>query len=145
MSIFQRFKKDDAISRPPKSNAPAPVKAQKAEAKAPAAKPKAERKASVRRVDSEAYRLLGRPIVTEKTAAMTAMNKYVFEVPLTANRLEVATAIAALYEVHPIKVNMIRSTGKFVRYGRFEGSRSDWKKAIITLRAGESITVQDGV
>ena len=73
------------------------------------------------------------------------MNKYFFEVAKNANKIEVAKAIQEIYGVKPVSVNIIRMQGKKVGQGRTRGKRKDWKKAIITLKKGESIKVYEGV
>ncbi|MFA5075815.1 MAG: 50S ribosomal protein L23 [Patescibacteria group bacterium] len=93
----------------------------------------------------EAYRYLLRPIMTEKVSNLGALGKYVFEVAPQANKVEISKAIVALYGVKPVKVNIIRLLGKSVRYGRTTGKTKDWKKAVITLKAGETIQVYEGV
>lgn len=94
---------------------------------------------------SNAYKVLVRPLVTEKASVMNSLNKYFFEVAKEANKIEIARAIQAVYEVNPISVNIVRMQGKRVRRGRTMGKRKDWKKAIITLKKGESIKVYEGV
>ena len=74
-----------------------------------------------------------RPVITEKSAHLAAEHKYVFEVNVDATRVDVKSAIKTMYGVAPIKVNMHNITGKFVRFGRRQGKRKDWKKAIFTL------------
>ncbi|NTU98618.1 50S ribosomal protein L23 [Candidatus Falkowbacteria bacterium] len=93
----------------------------------------------------QAYRWIEKPLVTEKASVLNAMNQYVFAVAKDANKVEVAKAIEAIYGVKPIAVNMIRVSGKKVRHGRLQGKRKDWKKAVITLPAGKSIQVYEGV
>ena len=56
-----------------------------------------------------------------------------------------AKAIHSIYNVTPTQVNMMRFSGKAVRYGHSSGVTKDWKKAIVTLAAGQTINVQDGV
>ena len=93
----------------------------------------------------EAYRVLIKPLVTEKAANLSAENKYVFAVTDKANKIEIARAVRGVYGVEPVKVNIVRVKGKQVRYGRILGKRKDWKKAIVTLPAGKSINVYEGV
>ncbi len=92
-----------------------------------------------------AYRVLVKPLVTEKATALGADNKYVFVVGDKANKLEVAKAIQTVYGVKPIDVNIIKIKGKRVSRGRIRGKRKDWKKAIVTLQAGQQIQVYEGV
>lgn len=86
-----------------------------------------------------------RPIITEKSAHLAAENKYVFAVDSSATRVDVKTAIKAMYNVSPTSVNMTTKIGKTIRFGRREGKRKDWKRAIVTLPKGSSINVYEGV
>jgi len=86
-----------------------------------------------------------RPLISEKAANLAGANQYVFVVRKNANRVQVRTAIKTMYGVSPLSINILNVPGKKVRFGRREGSRSDWKKAIITLPAGQTINVYEGV
>jgi large subunit ribosomal protein L23 len=88
---------------------------------------------------------LKRPIITEKVTDLNQLNKYVFEVPVKTSKSEVAKAITNVYGVKPVKVNVINVGGKRVRRGRRFGKTRNWRKAIVTLAAGESIEVYEGV
>ena len=93
-----------------------------------------------------AYKVLLRPIVTEKSAILADQGKYVFEVPGSTNKVEVAKAVRIVYGVHPTKVNMIKLPGKKVmmRYQRYtQGQTSPKFKAIVTLKKGEKIGLFD--
>ncbi len=92
-----------------------------------------------------AYKILVKPVITEKATHLNAINKYVFVVSREANKINVARAIEAIYGVHPLKVNIMNVSGKQVISRRIKGRRSDWRKAIVTLRAGESIKIYEGV
>lgn len=92
-----------------------------------------------------AYKVLLRPLVTEKATELGIFNQYVFEVSLGANKIEVARAIHDVYGVKPLKVRMIPVRGKSRRYGRVTGRTKAWKKTIITLKRGEKIEVYEGV
>lgn len=99
-----------------------------------------------KRADSKnAYKVLVRPLITEKAARLGVENKYFFAVNPNTNKVEIKKAIAALYHVKPIHVAVMNMGGKYVRAGRSFGRRKDWKKAIITLKAGDKITVYEGV
>ncbi len=93
----------------------------------------------------DAYRILIKPLVTEKAASLAVINKYCFEVAKSANKIEVKKAIENLYGVRPLNVNFIISKGKKVHYGRITGKQRNWKKAIITLKPGEKIEIYEGV
>jgi large subunit ribosomal protein L23 len=93
----------------------------------------------------DAYRVLIKPLVTEKGTYLSAHNKYLFEVAPFANKVMVKKAIKALYGIMPTKVNIVKIIGKKTRYGRITGRTKDKKKAIVTLPKGESIQIYEGV
>jgi large subunit ribosomal protein L23 len=105
---------------------------------------KAGKSASASRFDG-AFRVLVKPLVTEKATDLSAHNKYVFVITKSANKIEVAKAVYAVYGVKPIGVNIISMKGKVVTHGRIKGRRKDWKKAIVTLKKGDSIKIYEGV
>lgn len=92
-----------------------------------------------------AFRVLVKPLVTEKATDLSANNKYVFVITRPSNKIEVAKAIYAVYGVRPTSVNIISMKGKAVSRGRIKGRRKDWKKAIVTLKKGDSIKIYEGV
>lgn len=92
-----------------------------------------------------AFRVLVKPLITEKATDLSAHNQYVFVVSDKANKIEVAKAINLVYGVKPVSVNIISMKGKVVTRGRIKGQRKDWKKAIVTLKKGESIKIYEGV
>ena len=80
------------------------------------------------------------PLITEKAALLKDDNRTVcFEVAVNANKTEIRTAVEKLFGVKVASVRTMRMNGKVKRYGRFEGKRSDWKKAFVTLREGEKM------
>ncbi len=95
--------------------------------------------------NGQAYKILIKPLITEKASVLASENKYFFEVSIDANKIEIAKAIAEIYGVHPTSVNIIRMQGKKTRYGRTEGKKKNWKKAIVTLPKGETIKIYEGV
>ena len=94
---------------------------------------------------NNAYRLLKKPLVTEKVSIMASENKYVFEVARDANKVEIKKAIKAIYGIEPEKVNIINNLGKKVQRGRVQGKRKDTKKAMVKLPKGKTIDVYEGV
>ena len=80
------------------------------------------------------------PVITEKTAAMEAEGKYAFKVANKANKTEVKQAIEKKFNVKVEKVNIINSHPKHKRVGRYEGMTSKYKKAIVTLAKGSTIS-----
>jgi large subunit ribosomal protein L23 len=78
--------------------------------------------------------------LTEKAARLKAANnQIVFEVAMTANKIEIRNAVKAMFGVEPIAINTLIQRGKVKRMGRIAGKRQNWKKAIVTLRAGDDI------
>ena len=74
-----------------------------------------------------------KPIITEASMMGIASKKYTFKVAVDANKIEIANAVEALFGVKVAKVNTTTVNGKMRRYGRFEGYKASWKKAIVTL------------
>ena len=72
--------------------------------------------------------VLIRPIITEKTSVMMQENKYTFQVPLEANKVEIRQAVEAIFGVKVLSVNTIRVLGKTKRMVRYVVKRSDYKK-----------------
>lgn len=107
---------------------------------------KTAKKDSVKKnVNGQAYRVLIKPMLTEKSSNLTSVNQYVFMVDNTANKISIAKAVEDVYGVKPLSVNIVRMKGKKVNRGRISGRRKDFKKAIVTLKQGESISIYEGV
>lgn len=87
----------------------------------------------------EARDIIIRPLITEKSSTLMAEGKYTFEVAKAANKIEIAKAIATIFNVKVADVTTINVEGKVKRMGRNVGKRSDYKKAIVKLAAGETI------
>ena len=87
------------------------------------------------------YDLIRRPIITEKSMETyfdrqgNEIKKYTFEVPQSANKVEIKKAVEEVFGVTVAKVNTMNVLGKVKRMGRYEGRRASWKKAIVTLTA----------
>jgi large subunit ribosomal protein L23 len=92
-----------------------------------------------------AYKILIKPLVTEKSAIAESKNKYSFVVVKSANKNQIKTAIAEVYGVKPASVNVANMEGRRVRFGKSMGRRNDYKKAIITLPEGKTIDIHSGV
>ena len=80
------------------------------------------------------------PVITEKSANMEAEGKYAFKVANKANKTEVKQAIEKKFGVKVEKVNIVNSHPKHKRVGRYEGMTSRYKKAIVTLAKGSTIS-----
>ena len=89
----------------------------------------------------QAREIIIAPLITEKsTSQQNATNSYTFKVSLNANKIEIRKAVEAVFNVSVIDVNTINQRGKVKRMGRFSGKRADWKKAIVKLKAGDTIS-----
>jgi large subunit ribosomal protein L23 len=85
------------------------------------------------------------PIVTEKSNLMRDSSKYAFKVDSRANKIQIMQAVRELFNVHPVACHVMRVKRKPKRVRYQLGYTAEWKKAIVTLRAGESIQVFEGV
>ncbi|HAA30640.1 MAG TPA: 50S ribosomal protein L23 [Cyanobacteria bacterium UBA8553] len=85
--------------------------------------------------------LVLRPIVTEKATVLLEQNKYVFEVVPKATKPEIKAAIESLFDVKVTGVNTLRPPRKKRRVGKFIGYKPQYKRAIVTLAAEDSITL----
>ena len=89
---------------------------------------------------SKAHQVVLRPLLTEKgTRLKEEGNQYLFRVAKTANKVEIKRAIEQLFKVTVLNVRTAQIPGKVKRLGRFQGRTSDWKKAIATLKEGDTI------
>ena len=87
-----------------------------------------------------------KPIITEASMMGVAFKKYTFKVAADANKVEIAKAVEQLFGVKVAKVNTLTVNGKMRRYGRFEGYKASWKKAIVTLTEdSKTIEFFDGI
>ncbi|KPK78801.1 MAG: 50S ribosomal protein L23 [candidate division Zixibacteria bacterium SM23_73] len=94
----------------------------------------------------EPRKIIRIPLVSEKSTNMRINeNKYVFKVDKKANKLEIKRAIEELFKVKVEDVTTMMMHGKPKRLGRFEGRRTDWKKAIVRLKKGETIELFETV
>jgi len=91
------------------------------------------------------FEIIKRPLDTEKLDPMRDReNKFAFEIDLKANKTEVKQAVEQLFKVKVLDVKTSIVRGKFRRIGRSEGQRSNWKKAIVTLKEGDAIQLFEG-
>ena len=87
----------------------------------------------------DARDILIRPLITEKSTQLMEEGKYVFVVAKKANKIEIAKAVAQVFNVKVANVNTVNVSGKVKRMGRCVGKRSAYKKAIVKLAPGETI------
>jgi large subunit ribosomal protein L23 len=133
MAFFDRFKGDKKNEHDGHDHKPAKKEAKVSVSEKPAA-PKVEPPK-----DSTAYRVLMHPLVSEKTSRLESIGQYVFAVSRHANKVEIKKAVERHYKVHVTGVNVVNVSGKTVRFGRTEGRTSDWRKAYVSLKKGETL------
>ncbi len=91
-------------------------------------------------------RVIERPLITERgTVLRDLANQYFFQVNPAANKHEIKQAVELYFGVKVASVRTMNMRGKIKRMGRFQGKRSDWKKAIVTLSEGDTIDIFDNV
>lgn len=87
--------------------------------------------------------ILIQPLLTEKMTDLAAKRQYAFKVEQQANKIEIARAVEKKFNVVVTSVRTLNVKGKIktqlTRRGRVVGKRSDWKKAIVTLKDGQTI------
>ncbi len=91
------------------------------------------------------YDIIVRPLITEKSSLLKESgNQYVFEVQRDANKIEIRKAVEKLFKVKVLSVHVTNMEGKKKRLGKFTGKKPDWKKAIVTLKPEDKITIFEG-
>lgn len=93
------------------------------------------------------HEIIRRPLIlTEKGERQKEeQNKIAFEVALKANKIEIQKAVEKLFNVNVVDVNTLVMRGKPARVGRRFDKRPNWKKAIVTLKEGDTIEFFEGV
>ena len=94
---------------------------------------------------NKSYKIILKPIVTEKATKLSEFNKVVFEVASTTNKIDIKSAVEKLFSVKVKAVNIINIKGKLKRFKGVLGKRKDIKKAVITLEEGNTIDISAGV
>jgi len=93
--------------------------------------------------------ILKRPLVTEKVSGLNEKGKYGFIVELTANKVEIKSAVEKMYNVNVARVNTLSVMGKkksrYTKAGVLVGRKPNYKKAIVTLAQGEVIDFYSNV
>ena len=91
------------------------------------------------------YDIVRRPIISERTMTPVfdregnEIKKYTFEVPMSANKIEIKKAVEEVFGVKVAKVNTMHVLGKMKRMGKYMGRRPSYKKAIVTLAKDSKI------
>ena len=94
---------------------------------------------------NKSYKIILKPIVTEKATKLSEFNKVVFEVSNKSNKFEIKSAVEKLFSVKVKSINIVNIKGKIKRFKGVLGKRNDIKKAIITLQEGNTIDISAGV
>ena len=84
------------------------------------------------------------PKISEKAIYLAERGIYVFEVPTSTNKIEVAKAVEATFKVNVTDVNIVIHKGKLKRFRQKLGRQKDVKKAMVKLKAGQSIALFEG-
>ena len=93
----------------------------------------------------DAYDIVRRPVITEKSTLLSEHNAVVFKVADKATKPEIKAAVEGLFNVKVLAVNTMVVKGKTKRFRGREGRRSDWKKAMVRLAEGQSIDLTTGL
>ena len=91
------------------------------------------------------YDIIRRPVITEKSTAVSEHNQVIFLVARTATKPEIKAAVEALFKVKVTAVNTLNRKGKVKRFRNILGRQSDTKRAIVTLAEGQMIDVTTGL
>ena len=86
-----------------------------------------------------------RPVVSEKSYVLAAANRYTFRVHPEAHKTQIRHAVEALFDVHVVDVRTMSVKSKPKRRGTTSGRTSTWRKAIVQVRAGETIPIFQGL
>ena len=84
------------------------------------------------------------PVVSEKAAMAAETQQYAFRVATDATKREIGRAVETLFEVEVDRVQVVNVKGKKKRFGQRSGTRQDWRKAYVRLKAGHSIDLGGG-
>jgi len=96
-------------------------------------------------VDINHYDVVLAPVITEKSTLLSEQNAVVFRVAKEASKPQIKAAVEALFGVNVLGVNTLTQKGKTKRWKGRPYTRSDVKKAIVTLAEGQSIDVTTGI
>ena len=91
------------------------------------------------------FDVLRAPKMSEKTLSLKEeANQFAFEVDQRANKIQIKESVEKSFKVSLLKVRTMNVRGKKKRLGRYQGLKSSWKKAIITLKEGDTIEYFEG-
>lgn len=87
----------------------------------------------------EIWQVIVRPLITEKNTFHLGAGKYTFSVAREANKIQIREAVEKIFKVEVAEVNVMNVRGKERGIGRRKGFAPNWKKAVVTLKAGQRI------
>jgi len=87
------------------------------------------------------YDTIVSPVITEKSTIVSEHNQVIFEVAINATKPEIKEAVETLFKVSVTAVNTMRMKGKTKRFRNIAGRRKDIKKAVVTLKDGDTIDI----
>ena len=91
------------------------------------------------------FDILRLPKLTEKTLQLKEeLNQFMFEVDPKANKIQIKESVEKAFKVEVLQVRTMNIHGKKKRLGRHQGKKSNWKKALITLKEGQTIEYFEG-
>ena len=96
-------------------------------------------------IDTRHYDVIVGPHITEKSTLLSESNAVVFKVAPKATKPEIKAAVEALFSVSVVGVNTLTQKGKTKRWKGRPYTRTDMKKAIVTLAEGQTIDVTTGI
>ena len=105
----------------------------------------AEKPRGVQLSAERVYQVIVSPVVTEKATRLNEFSQVTFRVALEATKPEIRAAVEQLFGVKVEAVNTVVMKGKTKRFRGREGRRSDWKKAVVRLQAGQTIDLTTGL
>jgi large subunit ribosomal protein L23 len=84
------------------------------------------------------------PVVSEKSYGQIGQNKYTFKVHADAHKTQIRQAVEELFDVKVTDVNILKVQSKPKRRGVYRGTKPGWKKAVVKVRAGDTIQIFEG-
>jgi len=148
MAILDIFKKKNEEPKKVTAKPAKKVKAVKKETKPVEAAVAVVQKEAPKKEDhkqkrslASVYGIVSQPHISEKSTDLGQLDKYTFEVATTANKHQVKQAIQTIYNVDVVSVNIINIHPKKRRFGRSEGFKKGFKKAIVSVKEGQKIEI----
>ena len=94
---------------------------------------------------SQLYEIIKQPVVTEKTTKISENNQFVFKVENKSSKQDIKIAVEKIFKVKVKSINTIKIKGKTKVFKGTKGRRSDYKKAVVTLKKGETLDYSGGI